>query len=302
MFRDFNSIYRRYRDKDPAPAPVTTTPRAITPSEIKKPTINVTVNPKSLSTTSAPSLTTKPAKVTKKIDMGAATNFGRDGIGINSPTHRNTHAEEDLFATSNTTITTTTTANKTDLLDDIFKTCATTNSSETDCVLPQSNNDDDFFNPRDEESQEFGDFASAFGATTQTPPPPPPQQQQQQPTQPEPLVESNDTKKNEFADFGSAFISSEQTTTSNSNDPANLLFAINSTPNAQTTTSNSNPKVGDLLSDLDGLSLNVSVPTGKLTTQIFNSFFCFMLSPYFSFCCFVFILFFSYRRPYTQIQ
>lgn len=242
---------RRYRDKEPAPAPITTTPRAITPSELKKPTINVTVNPKTISTNAPNATTTKPAKVVKKIDMGAASNFGRDEIGINSPTHRNTHAEEDLFATSNTNVPTTIT-NKTDLLDDIFKTCSTTNNLVADEVLPQSNNDADFFNPRDDESQEFGDFASAFGATTQT-------------TQPEPLVEKIESKKNEFADFSAAFTSTEQTP-SNSNDPSNLLFAINSTPNAQTTTSNSNPKVGDLLSDLDGLTLDVSTPSGKLIT------------------------------------
>lgn len=182
--------------------------------------------------------------------MGAATNFGRDELGINSPTHRNTHAEEDLFATSNTT--TVPTVNKADSLDDIFKTCSNTNIVDSN----QSNKtEEDFFNPRDDESQEFGDFASAFGASEQT-------------AQPEKIIENiaiaSDVKKNDFADFTSAF-DSNHTTSNTSNDPANLLFAINSTPNAQTTTaSNSNPKVGDLLSDLDGLSLDVSVPTGKL--------------------------------------
>lgn len=262
---------RRYRDKErsepasvtpsastassaptPTPAPVTTTPvRAITPSETKKSTsINLTVNPKSL--TSANS-TIKSTKITKKIDMGAASNFGRDELGINSPTHRNTHAEEDLFATS-TTPTITSSGNQSDL-DDLFKTCSTTNNFVSNPVSPQSNNvikDDDFFNPREEESQEFGDFASAFSTSTE-------------PSQPEKIAE-NDTKKNDFADFGSAFDAEQQISSNTINDPANLLFAINSTPNAQNTTSNSNLKVGDLLSDLDGLSLDVSVPTGKLIT------------------------------------
>lgn len=273
-------IFRRYRDKEPTSAPVTTTPRATTPSESKKSSINVTVNPKSLSTTNASHATTKPAKITtKKIDMGAASNFGRDEIGINSPTHRNTHAEEDLFATNNVIVTAPTSGgNKTDLLEDIFKTCPTTNDLPSDTVPSKSNNDDDFFNPREDESQEFGDFASAFGSSAPTPPVPSVVS-----------TEKLETKKNDFADFGAAFTSSSPavaaaaTTTpsssssnqtlSNSNDPANLLFAINTTSNAQFTTSNSNQKVGDLLSDLDGLSLNVSAPTGKLFSMIISLFY-----------------------------
>lgn len=261
---------RRYRDKEPTTAPVTTTPRATTPSESKKSTINVTVNPKSLSTTNAAA---KPAKTTaKKIDMGAAVNFGRDEIGINSPTHRNTHAEEDLFATNNVIVTAptaSTTANKADLLEDIFKTCASGNDLPSEAVSPQqSNNDDDFFNPREDESQEFGDFASAFGSAAPAVQPSAVVQQTAPPVLPS---ASPETKKTDFvADFGAAFTpssaaaaASSNQTLSNSNDPANLLFAINTTPNAQITTSNSNQKVGDLLSDLDGLSLNVSAPTGE---------------------------------------
>lgn len=291
---------RRYRDKEPTSAPVTTTPRATTPSESKKSIINVTVNPKSLSTTSVPNLATKPAKMTtKKIDMGAASNFGRDEIGINSPTHRNTHAEEDLFATNNVIVAApavTTAGNKTDLLEDIFKTCPTTNDLPSDTVSPQSNNDDDFFNPREDESQEFGDFASAFGTAAPAAPAVPaavaavtvvPQ------TIPVPSVspEKLETKKNDFADFGAAFTpssSSSNQTLSNSNDPANLLFAINTTPNAQTTTSNSNQKVGDLLSDLDGLSLNVSAPTGKLFPMIISLL-----------CHFFFFILLSFTSPFA---
>ncbi|XP_031632874.1 telomere length regulation protein TEL2 homolog [Contarinia nasturtii] len=265
---------RRYRDKErtestPAPpaaaavvttTPRATTPRATTPSEIKKSTINVTVNPKSLSSNQ---LSTKSKNISKKIDMGAATNFGRDELGINSPTHRNTHAEEDLFSTSN--IINTSTANKSDL-DDIFKTCSTTNNLVSDPVSSQSKRvEDDFFNPRADESQEFGDFASAFGTSSATVQPTTPLPQEQ--PENNALVDSNDTKKNEFADFSSAFEANHQTSSNTTNDPANLLFAINSTSNAQTTASNSNQKVGDLLSDLDGLSLDVSVPTVSSTAE-----------------------------------
>lgn len=251
----FCFVFRRYRDKErsePDRTTTSTTPRATTPSE-KKPTINVTVNPKSLSTTvSNVGSTTKSAmKPSKKIDMGAATNFGRDEIGINSPTHRNTHAEEDLFGSANISAST---ANKTDLLDDIFKTCSTTNDTTINTgSIPTTKAVDDFFNPRGEETPEFGDFASAFGNSEQAT------------TQPDKVIDGPvvETKKNDFADFGSAFDATQSS--SNTNNSANLLFSMNAmTPNAQITTSSGNQKVGDLLSDLDGLSLDVPVPTGKL--------------------------------------
>lgn len=262
--------FRRYRDKERTETDRTsTTPRATTPSE-KKPTINVTVNPKSLATTTTnvPS-TTKPVTVkpTKKIDMGAATNFGRDEIGINSPTHRNTHAEEDLFGSA---IISASTDNQNDLLDDIFKTCSTTNNLATEPVaLTTKPADDDFFNPRLDEAQEFGDFASAFGGNpVQTSPPPPSSVT---------VIDSNiDTKKNDFADFSAAFepaapspavptppATTQLSSNTNLNASANLLFAVNSTPTSAQQTSTGNQNVGDLLSDLDGLSLDVSVPTGK---------------------------------------
>lgn len=257
----FSRFCRRYRDKESArpKTPVSTTTRSTTPSE-KKSTMNVTVNPKSLVTTqptaSNPSSTTaatsKP-KVSKKIDMGAATNFGRDEIGINSPTHRNTHAEEDLFSSNNIP-----NDNSNDLLDDIFKTCHTSANSAIETVgKPTNNVGDDLFNPRDEETQEFGDFASAFGDTGCS------EATNDQSAAPATV---NESVKNEFADF-SAFDSAAQTITSSTDNAASLLFAVNSdSPQTQNVTSNSNQPVGDLLSDLDGLSLNVSVPSGKFSS------------------------------------
>lgn len=211
----------------------------------------MTVNPKSLTTTTSNpvSVTKSMAKVSKKIDMGAASNFGRDEIGINSPTHRNTHDEEDLFATSNTT------TNKTDLLDDIFKTCNSPNNlaSDNEVVNATVKVNDDFFDPRADDVQEFGDFASAFGGS-------------QTKIQSQSIEIANETNKSDFADFA-AFDTAQpisNTITKPTEDSANLLFAVNSTAsNAQTAASNSNQKAGDLLSDLDGLHLNVSVPSGK---------------------------------------
>lgn len=244
---------RRYRDKErsePERTSALTTPRATTPSE-KKPTINVTVNPKSLATTG--SATVPPAKTlakpTKKIDMGAATNFGRDEIGINSPTHRNTHAEEDLFGGAD--VSSVSNGNKTDLLEDILKTCNTTNEPTTNLKA-----DEDFFNIRNDDAHEFGDFASAFGDSAQS-----------TATEPKIIDNQHEEKRNEFADFTAAFDLTQSSSKTNNTD--NLLFAINTTSTiAQVTASSSNQKVGDLLSDLDGLRLDVSLPTGKFLRKI----------------------------------
>lgn len=194
-------------------------------------------------------------KTSKKIDMGAASNFGRDELGINSPTHRNTHAEDDLFDTG--------TNNKADLLDDIFKTCATSDAAiaETASAIAV---EDEFFNPRADDANEFGDFASAFGgaastATTSVLP----STAASTGSPPMPLVDkASDSKSCDFADF-SAF-DGTQTPSNTAQDSADLLFSMNaSNSNAQPTASNSNQKIGDLLSDLDGLSLNVPVPSGE---------------------------------------
>lgn len=250
----FFFLNRRYRDKERSrpTTPPATTPRATTPSE-KKATINVTVNPKSLSTGSTGSAT-KPtaAKVSKKIDMGAASTFGRNELGINSPTHRHTHAEEDLFSTNDDIVTT---DNKANVLEDIFKTCPTPTPGDT-----AKADEDDFFNPREEENQEFGDFASAFSNASNKSAP--------VATAAEPVA----VKKDDFADFTAAFETTPATATTvtPTNDSANLLFGANtnqhliSAPVAATlATTPSTQQVGDLLSELDGLSINTPVPNGE---------------------------------------
>lgn len=110
------------------------------------------------------------SKATKKIDMGAATSFGKSttsagigssvattDLGINSPTHRNTHAEE-ILVTHDTTA----------AADDLFKTCPGPPSVGSPGKLDEL----DDFNPRASDepagAQEFGDFESAFGAPQAT--------------------------------------------------------------------------------------------------------------------------------------
>lgn len=248
-----------YRDNERTrpttpPAPIATTVRATTPSE-KKPAINVTVNPKSLVNPAAiaKSAVSKPSK---KIDMGAASNYGtRTDIGINSPTHRNTHAEEDLFDTGDAPSTATVPQPQhSDLLDDIFKTCPTVpNSAEQSAVAG-----DDFFNPREDESAEFGDFASAFGGA-------PPSTKA-----PAALPRPPSVDGDEFADFSSAFVPGAPVApTTNAINSNELLFGTTTvsqplfSPSGPPSLVSNSAPVADLLSDLDGLSLDAPVPSGK---------------------------------------
>lgn len=278
MRNSANSAFcsRRYRDKErsePAASSssATTTPRATTPSE-RKPAINVTVNPKSLSGGQTASAKSAMKTTSKKIDMGAASNFGRDEFGINSPTHRHTHAEEDLFGGAAAA----SAANKADLLDDIFQTSSSGGGGGAGAVVEASAavaGDDDFFNPRADEPNDFGDFASAFGGAASATAAPAPAA-----AAPAPLsLDGVGASRNcDFADF-SAFDGSQPASQPASNptqDSDDLLFAMNaSNSNAQTATlpaaSNSNQRVGDLLSDLDGLSLNVPVPSGEWPQSLF---------------------------------
>lgn len=117
--------------------------------------------------------------VAKKIDLGAAANYGKD-VNINSPTHKNTHSEESVVSPNNNT--------STDLIDDLFKTCPV-----------NSTTDNDDFDPRASEKQsngDFGDFSQAFA----------------QPAKPATasvdLLNDLAAPKDEFADFSSAFVAS----------------------------------------------------------------------------------------------
>lgn len=253
-------LFSRYRDNERAARPttptITTAPRS---TAEKSATINVTVNPKSISTVGAisavPTKSVAP-KVSKKIDMGAALNFGRTELGINSPTHRNTHAEEDLFGTADVLASSSAAvADKNDLLDDIFKTC----SSTGDAAVPAAQVDDDeFFNPRDDENQEFGDFASAFGTTAAATP-----AATALPSAVPVTANVVPAKKDEFADFSSAFTAAPNPTPAATNN-AEILFGAVPLANPLASNPISSSGVGaDLLSDLDGLSLGAPIPNGE---------------------------------------
>ena len=181
--------------------------------------------------------------------MGAASNYGKNSdLGINSPTHRNTH-NEDLFGTNDVSATKTKS-----IIEDIFNDAA------------------DDFDPRAEEpapkaSADFGDFESAFGNQPQS----------------APIKTSTITAKpvvdSDFADFPSAFdssqaaaaaaTSSQQSTASIPLDNDNFLFS--SSPQAtvaatimpQTSSSNNNL----LSADLFGNSVLTSAFTASQATS-----------------------------------
>lgn len=196
--------------------------------------------------------------------MGAASTFGKNDLGINSPTHRNTHAEEDLFATDNNTTLSSVTNNKSNNNHlsggTFFETCKT--PSPTNIKLDNQN---DFeFNPREDE-HEFGDFESAFGGESIG-------------NIVAPKSVQSTTTKDAFADFGSAFITSPSS--SNANSLSNsLLFDSVPPPSASlplfgASSNQLNNLMGapqqpaapthDLLSDFGGLNMNTSVFNGKL--------------------------------------
>lgn len=235
-----NKNAKRYRDKERSSSPTiaaatasTTVENVVTipptfkaddkkPISVKAP-VSIT---KTVGTTASSS-----ARTTKKgINMGAASNYGKNSeLGINSPTHRNTH-NEDLFGTSDTS---NVSAKKTtsSIIEDIF------------------NDASDDFNPRAEEptpkvSGDFGDFESAFGNESQAP-----KLTSSTVVTAKPVVDSD------FADFSSAFDSSQASSSQQSTaiplDNDNFLFSsspqpITTTAMPQTSSTNNNLLSADL--------------------------------------------------------
>lgn len=209
--------------------------------------------------------------------MGAATNFGKSDLGINSPTHRNTHAEEDLFQSADDNNIMNNNIIRNDLLEDMFKTCTTpsptsgiNNHYRLHQNIDNNHQSDTEFNPREDESQEFGDFESAFGNASGIP-------AAAAPSTIKSSIILSETKNNDF-DFAAAFgnnsampsLVSPTTNLSNSN---NLLFSssVSSVPMfgqaipSTNLLANSQQQPGaDLLSDFGGLNLASPMVDGEL--------------------------------------
>lgn len=145
-------------------------------------------------------VTSSVKQPTKRIDLGAASTYGKStDLGINSPTHRSTHSE-DLFGAE---ISTKTIKSSSDI-ENIF--------------------DNDDFNPRAGEvsapSNDFGDFESAFGKASAAIPSIP-----SQPSSP---------KNADFADFSSAFTTTTANIPSKTIQPLDDNFLFNSPPSVAT--------------------------------------------------------------------
>lgn len=259
----FSITYSRYRDKEQRTSPTTTIKSAShsTVAAEKRTGAIAKVQTKQPQGSGAAAAA---AKVTnKKIDMGAASNFGKKDLGINSPTHRNTHAEEDLFDSpsppppssimvnnnNRSNINNTINNNNNNHQDDLFKTCSNASS-------PTTTRTDDFdFNPREDEN-EFGDFASAFGTTTK--------------------ANSNLVKPvatSAFADFDVSFDTSLAAPTSvplNANSTSSSLLFDAAPPlmfggmqQQNSLAGLMSPQQADLLSDFGGLNMNSPALSGK---------------------------------------
>ncbi|XP_017088663.2 clathrin interactor 1 isoform X2 [Drosophila bipectinata] len=265
---DSPSPRRNYRYNDRAsPADVAT--------EAKPSSLNMNIRSKAVSSpvSKQPTpATSKQAPSQKKIDLGAAANFGKPApggaAGIHSPTHRDTPTSVDLMGAgspaSASKANNNTQSNSNDLLDDLFKTCSPTPQKQSEKTLnpgPVTDDEDDF-NPRggDAGQQDFGDFASAFGGPTAEPP------------STGLIPASND----EFADF-TAF---QGTTGSSSGLDANLLTTA--TPandsfdlfNAAPSTGATSPgatTATDLLAGLGDLSIHQSMPMDNMLPPISNN-------------------------------
>lgn len=242
-------------------------------TEAKPSSLNMNIRSKAVSSPVSKqptSATSKQPPSQKKIDLGAAANFGKPApggaAGIHSPTHRDTPTSVDLMGAgspaSASKTNNNTQSNSNDLLDDLFKTCSPTPQKQSEKTLNPgavTDDDDDDFNPREGDAgqQDFGDFASAFGGPTNEPP------------STGLIPASND----EFADF-TAFQGSA--TTSSGLDanllttatPANDSFDLFNTASATGTTSPGATTATDLLAGLGDLSIHQSMPMGELPFAI----------------------------------
>ncbi|XP_062534522.1 clathrin interactor 1 isoform X2 [Armigeres subalbatus] len=280
----------RYYDKERSKSPATRQPSStlsthsgsgLSPSSSsntageKKINLNIKSPGAAAAAVKAAATTAAASKPAKKIDMGAAKNFGKStDLGINSPTHRNTHAEE-IISTSDAP---SGKQSSNEVLDDLFRTCPAPPSVGS----PAKDADFDDFNPRAADAaasgagQEFGDFESAFGKTVPSKP-----------------VGGGTSGGNEFADFA-AFSSAQPVAPAAAS--SDLFFGLNAntTPVAPVATTGANlfgmsplqsqPHMqqsssmgNDLLSDLGGLSLGstngsmLQPSEGLLQPQLLNA-------------------------------
>ncbi|KAH8311625.1 hypothetical protein KR044_007273 [Drosophila immigrans] len=261
---DSPSPRRNYRYNDrasPAEVASESKPQNLSMNIRSKAALGSPVSKQPTSTITSGVGSSKPAAAAqKKINLGAAANFGKTpnaAAGIHSPTHRDTPTTNniDLMGTASPNNNNSSTpSNNNDLLDDLFKTCSPTQSEKTLNSAAIVNDDDDDFNPRAGDAcavQEFGDFAAAFGGGAALPS-----------TGIVPAAGSD-----EFADFA-AFQSSASSATALDHQllttatPANDAFDLfsSSTPATTAAAMGGAPTATDLLAGLGDLSIHQSMP------------------------------------------
>ncbi|CRL00940.1 CLUMA_CG014280, isoform A [Clunio marinus] len=166
-----NRNAKRYHDDERSGSPNVVTSAPTFKNDDNKKTINIKTNVKPIT---AATSTSTSSRAPKKIDMGAAFNYGKtNDLGINSPTHRNTHSE-DLFGSETTSSVPSGGKTNNDIIEDIF-------SSSAAAATTSSSDPIDDFDPRAGEanaefgdfvaSELFADFSSAFSKSTSSLPP-----------------------------------------------------------------------------------------------------------------------------------
>lgn len=273
-----NRYYDKERSKSPATRQPSSTlsthsgsgfsPTSSSTAAEKKINLNIK-SPAAAAATVKAATIAAASKPAKKIDMGAAKNFGKStDLGINSPTHRNTHAEE-IISTSDVG------SGKppsNEILEDLFRTCPAPPSVGS----PSKDTDFDDFNPRADDTAasgtgpEFGDFESAFGKPA-----------------PKAATVGASSGGDDFADFGAFGSAPSAAPAAAAAATSDLFFGLgtSATPAAPVATGGVNlfgmspqqsqPQMpqhsaaNDLLSDLGGLSLgstngSMLQPTGGL--------------------------------------
>ncbi|XP_055375661.1 uncharacterized protein LOC129608281 [Condylostylus longicornis] len=194
---------RRYRDRS---SPTEIKQTSFEQQKTQNANISITNLKSSTGTNKFGNNTIKTSVVTKKIDLGAAANYGKekDSFGIHSPTHRDSPDEN------------------------LFETCPPPKTNNSSIIRTDDLKEIDDFNPRADDNQEFGDFESAFNATGSS-------AKSIQLDVVASTVPSNlnvvTDKNDDFADFKSAFDSSNHSLT-------DVAIPTNQSNNLLITTSN----------------------------------------------------------------
>ncbi|XP_034116731.1 uncharacterized protein LOC117576227 isoform X1 [Drosophila albomicans] len=261
---DSPSPRRNYRYNDrasPAEIAAESKPQNLSMNIRSKSAVSSPVSKQPTSATSGSG--SKPSVTQKKINLGAAANFGKtsSAAGIHSPTHRDTPTNNsiDLMGAASPN-NNSTPSNSNDLLDDLFKTCSPTPVQQQQQTQGEKTlnsaaiiaDDDDDFNPRAGDAgavQEFGDFAAAFGG---------------EPSLPSAGIIPS-AGNDEFADFA-AFQGSTSSTTTLDNQllttatPTNDTFDLFNSSTPVATVAMGAPTATDLLAGLGDLSIHQSMP------------------------------------------